>query len=228
MGKKIQAIIPTAGVGARLKSKTLKSLIEIQGCPLFIHTLAAFEKSRSIKDVVLVVHPAHAKVFEKLLKKHKITKVKKIVSGGATRRESVFAGIQALDADTQIVLVHDGARALITPALIDRCVKEAQAQPALITGVKVKSTIKRIDTKTAIVEETLPRDQLVEVQTPQVFHRDVLVRAHKESKLKDPSDDAVMVEGLGIAVKVIEGDYQNIKVTTSEDVQIAKIFLAAR
>ena len=220
---KTQAIIPTAGSGTRLKSKTIKSLIKINGKPLFVFCLEIFEKS-AVESVILVVPKAFLKEFERHVKKYRLKKVKTIVPGGPTRSQSVKNGLAALDFDTKIVMVHDGVRPLVTVAMINRSIQLCQRHKAVIVAVPVKPTIKSVNTKSLTVKKTLPREELWEVQTPQTFDKDLLKKAHAQSQ-KDSTDDALLVERLGKKIKVLPGDYQNIKVTTKEDLEILKAFL---
>ncbi|MBF0385502.1 MAG: 2-C-methyl-D-erythritol 4-phosphate cytidylyltransferase [Candidatus Omnitrophica bacterium] len=219
---KTQAIIPSAGSGIRLKSKVLKPFVSIGGKPLIFYTLKAFEKSSKVESVILVVPQDKLTGFKKLVKSFKIKKVKEIVSGGKTRKDSVANGIACLDKDTKMVVVHDGARPAITPKLIDLSVETCKRYRAVIVAVPVKPTIKRVDPGSMEVEATLQRDKLWEAQTPQTFHRDILEKAHREIKDGNPTDDSYLIEQMGLKVKIIKGDYRNIKVTTPEDLIIAR------
>ena len=222
---KVQAIIPAAGAGTRLKSKQPKPLILINEKPLFIYALQAMESCPVIDSVILVAGEKHLKVFEQLLKKFKLKKVKRLVAGGQTRCDSVKKGLAALDSDTEIVVIHDGARPLIKPSLISRAVKALGKEDAVIVGVPVKPTIKKIDPKDLYVQETLPRETLWEVQTPQVFKKEILLKSHELMLESHPTDDAALVEKLGVKVKMVMGDYQNIKITTQDDLALARMFL---
>ena len=222
---KTQIIVPTAGSGTRLKSKTPKPLVLLNGRPLFIYCLETFQSSVKIDSIILVVHPRLVDPFKRLVAKFKISKVKRIVAGGKTRCQSVQNGLKALDADTKIVAIHDGARPLISKDIVERAIKLCEKQKAVVVAVAVKPTIKKVDRKTGNIIETLNRSELWEIQTPQVFDKDLLLKAHQKNKDLNATDDSVLVEKLGVKVKVIEGDYKNIKVTTAEDLVIAKAFL---
>ena len=219
---KVQAIIPTAGVGRRLRSAVIKPLVKINGKPLFVYCLQVFERSSAVDSAILVVHRKYLKDFEKNVKKYRLKKVKRIVPGGKTRSASVRNGLRALDRDTDVVLIHDGVRPMVTAAMIKRSVRSCRRSGAVIVALPVKSTIKRLDGNKMVVRETLPREALWEVQTPQVFKKDVLVKAHARAGSHDSTDDAVLVERMGVKVKVVLGDYKNIKVTTQEDVAVVK------
>ena len=219
---KTQAIIPTAGIGKRLKAGRPKPLVELCGKPLCAHTLEVFQRSPVIDSVVLVGNADHLFELGDIVKQYQLGKVTKIVAGGKTRCESVSNGLAVLDKDTDIVVVHDGARPLVSLKTISDAVLLCQDLQAVVVAVPVKSTIKKVNKKDLSVEETLNREDLWEIQTPQVFKRDVLIKAHEQKKEDAPTDDAMMVEQLGVRVKVLLGDYKNIKITTYEDLTIAE------
>lgn len=225
---KVQAIIASGGVGTRLKTDRPKALVLVGGRPLFTYSVEVFEKSSIIDGIILVVPADHARDFEEAVKPCGFKKLKKIVIGGRTRCDSVFNGLQALDAKTEIVVVHDGARPLIRPEIVDEAIRQGKTHGAAVVGVPVKPTIKRINRQGMFVEETLNRDELWEIQTPQVFRKDILWKAYAQRGTEDSTDDAGLVERLGIPVKVVRGDYENIKITTNEDLIAAEAFLKAR
>lgn len=223
---KAQAIIPAAGDGTRMGGETPKIFLPLAGVPMIVHTLRAFETCNAVDKVVLVVHPDHAQRYRELVEEHGLSKVKEYITGGARRSESVGNGLTYVDHDCGIIVVHDGARPLIKPELIDKAVAQCVTDRAVVIGVPVKQTIKKINALEGTVERTLEREQLWEIQTPQVFHRELLVEAYEHAKSMDVTDDASLVEQIGIKVKVMQGDYFNIKVTTPEDVAIAEKLLA--
>ena len=222
---KTQAIIPSAGTGSRLNIKQDKPLVLLNGKPLFIYSLLAIEKVPQVNSVILVANKKHLKVFEQFIKKFKLKKVKRIVAGGATRCASVKKALAVLDADTEVIMIHDGARPFIKPALIAHAVSLMNRESAVVVGVPVKPTIKKVDSNNFYVEETLPRETLWEIQTPQIFRKEILLKAHELMPEKNPTDDAVLVEKMGVKVKMVMGDYRNIKITTQEDLAIARMFL---
>ena len=146
----------------------------------------------------------------------------------ATRAESVRCGLKVLDKEIDLVAIHDGARPLVTAKTIYAAVEAAQKYEAAVSAVPVQSTIKSVDAKTMTVRETLNRSSLWEIQTPQVFQKALIIRAHKEVKIDDPSDYAMLVEKLGVRVKIVMGDYRNIKITTEDDLTVAEAFLSAQ
>lgn len=222
---KVQAIIPTAGTGKRFKTDKPKPLIELDGKPIFIHALLAFEQASSIDSVILVAQSDYMEEYERIVQQYALTKVSRIVVGGSSRFESVSNGLQVLDQDTQMVVIHDGVRPLVSIAIIEEAVKVCMKEKAVIVAVPVKPTIKRADIHERIVRETLKREELWEVQTPQVFYADILRKAHAQGKGSAATDDAMLVERLGVNVKIVEGSYRNVKITTQEDLLIAKAFL---
>jgi len=152
-------------------------------------------------------------------------KVRAVVAGGLKRSDSVKCGLKALSPDTEVVLVHDAARPFVDGVMIDRLLAILKKNKAAIVGVPVKFTVKRVDRKSLDIQATLARDLLWEAQTPQGFHKDVLVRAHALKYKEEATDDAILVECMGGKVKMVMGSYKNIKVTTPEDIILAKQFL---
>lgn len=228
MNMKTQAIIPAAGIGERFRSSTAKVLVSLNGRPLIVHTCEVFQKCPLVDSVILVVSPDIEGPVKKLIADYGLTKVKRIVHGGKTRSISVFNGLKQLDEDTKLVVIHDGARPLVSQALVEESIKSCYDEAAVIAAVAVKPTIKRVNPEDHYVETTLNRRMLWEVQTPQVFRKDVILRAHTEILDTEATDDAFLVEQLGEKVKVVQGDYRNIKITTSEDILIAEAFLTHR
>ncbi len=225
---KVEAIVPVAGMGTRLKSKQPKPFVLLKGKPLFFYTVSALEKSALIDNIILAANPKYVEVFQKLVKRFGFKKVKTVVKGGETRQQSVFNGLQAVDENTNIVVVHDGARPFITPKLIDESVKLCLKKKAVIVAVPVKPTIKRVNAKSMQVVESLKREELWDVQTPQVFEKNLLLKAHKLGKNLKATDDAFLVEKLKIKVSVLQGSYDNIKITTNEDLDVAAMILRKR
>ena len=222
---KVQAIVPAAGIGERLDAGEFKPLVELESKPLFIYVLEALEQSPCITNSLVVCHPERVDAFVDVIDKYGFTKVAGIVPGGLTRRESVYHGLEALDADTELVLIHDGARPLITPDIIEKTIAACENEEAVTVGVPIVPTIKRVNESDQYVIETLNRDELWEVQTPQVFKRNIILRAHEQVNQCKVTDDASLVESLGIKVKMIRGAYSNVKITTKEDLVIAKQLL---
>ena len=222
---KTQAIIPTAGMGARFQTDLPKPLVELCGKPLCVYALEIFEKSPVIDSVILVGQKEKLSQLQDIVDQYGLKKIVQVVAGGETRRESVANGLFVIDDDTDVVVIHDGVRPLVSLKVIEGAVALCDQWGAVVAAVPVKSTIKKVNKDSRLVEATLDRDKLWEIQTPQVFKKELLLKAHQQNKVSNPTDDAVMVEQLGIKVKVSPGDYKNIKITTQEDLAIAQTFL---
>jgi 2-C-methyl-D-erythritol 4-phosphate cytidylyltransferase len=213
------AIIVAAGASRRMQGidKTWASFAEL---PIIGHTIRALVTSPFIDNIVLVVSNDRLSDAEELIHQQKWDKVARIISGGARRRDSVYAGLQALLPSAEIVLIHDGARPLVSQTMIKEGIESGIVTKAATAGVPVKDTIKRVD-KTETVIETPDRTMLRMIQTPQVFHRDVILTAHNEVDIAfDAPDDASIVERYGVPVHIFSGEYTNIKITTPEDLAI--------
>jgi 2-C-methyl-D-erythritol 4-phosphate cytidylyltransferase len=222
---KIQAVVLTAGLGLRMKADGPKALMTFLGLPLFSHCLRRLEAEPLVESIVLVAGADRLARFERVVRREGFRKVRKVVPGGERRCDSVARGLAALDDDTTHVVVHDGARPYFCPDALSAALKIVRDAPAVIMAVPVKPTIKEVDPETLTVRNTLRRECLWEAQTPQVFRRDVLRKAHEQDKSDNPTDDAVLVERLGLPVKVVLGDYRNIKITTPEDLPLAEELL---
>ena len=223
---KTQVIIAAAGSGTRFRSRVPKPFVLLKGKALIARSLAVFQRSEVIDSVIVVGHKDYLGRFEVLRRRFK--KIRRVVAGGDTRAASVKCALRALDADTDIVLVHDAARPLIDTAMVERLVQALCKHKAAILGVPVKPTVKMVASKTLFVRQTLRRDALWEAQTPQGFHKDILVRAHGRAFKGDATDDAMQVERMGVMVKVVMGDYRNIKITTPEDLAIAGVLIKGK
>lgn len=223
---KVQVIVPAAGEGKRLKAKTSKPFVLLNNKPLICYCLDVFERCHLIDSVVVVINQPYISAFLDLKKKYRFLKVSHVVGGGATRVESVSLGLKQIDEDTDIVLIHDGVRPFVTEDLVKETVSSCVEQGCAVVAVKVKPTIKRVNSKTRYIEATLDRELLWEIQTPQGFKKDIILKAYAEREPNSTvTDDAGLVEKLGIPVKVVEGRYDNIKITTAEDLSFAEYIL---
>jgi len=219
-----EVIVVAAGLGRRLNAKVPKALVLLKGKPLITYCLKVFEKHPGIDGVVVVGAGGFLSQFIRLTLPFK--KIRTVVAGGALRSDSVKCGLKALSSNTDIVLVHDAARPFIENVMINRLLRALKKNKAAIVGVPVKFTVKRIDRKTLNIQDTPQRDLLWEAQTPQGFYKDVLVKAHAQKFKEEATDDAMMVERMGGKVKMVMGSYRNIKLTTPEDINLAKQLLA--
>jgi 2-C-methyl-D-erythritol 4-phosphate cytidylyltransferase len=219
------AVIVAAGEGSRLQSTVSKPYVMIAGRPLILHTLDRFAAAQTIAGVVLVVKEQDREQCEAMVRADPQSRALAwtIQPGGATRQESVRRGLQGVAADSDIVVIHDGARPFVPPRLIDLCVTEAHKKAAVVVGLPARDTIK-IVSKTREVQATPDRGSLWEIQTPQAFHRQLIVRAHDWAAEKGlyGTDDASLVEWLGKPVYVLDGKRTNIKITVPDDLLIAE------
>jgi len=204
--------------------------LPLKGKPIIAHTLEAFYSLDIVQGITLVVSPGEEELMrEKVLDIYPPKKPIKLVQGGAERQHSVYNGLKELPSDTQLVAIHDGARPLITPQVIERSFEVAKRWGAAVAGMPVKDTIKVVDSN-GRVKDTPDRSYLWLVQTPQTFRYSLIMEAHKRA-IEDnflATDDSALVERLGKEVYMIEGGYENLKVTTPEDIAIAEEILTTR
>ena len=221
------AIIAAAGQGERLGGKRAKQFLELAGTPIIIHTLKRFEQCAAIQEVFVVLPARDAASFLTLAANHGLQrKLTRVVTGGATRAESVWRGLQAVrPATAEIVAVHDGVRPFVTPEEISRTVEAARATGAAILTAPATDTIKEVEN--GQVRRTLVRTALRHALTPQCFRYALLRRAYEEAGdlSADITDDSALVERLGAPITVVEGDARNIKITRRADIALAEIIL---
>lgn len=226
MENKVAAIIVAAGSSTRMQGVD-KTFAPLLGRPLISHTLDRFEEFLPVSQVVLVLAADSLDVGRSLVRDRHYRKISHVCAGGARRQDSVKAGLDALD-PCDWVMVHDGARPGVDTALLQRGLDAVAASPhgAAIAGVPVKDTIKVVDAA-GLVTDTPPRETLWAAQTPQVFAYDLLRQAHAAFD-GDATDDAMMVESLGRQVTMFPGSYENLKVTTPEDLAVVEAVLRRR
>ncbi len=222
------AIVLSAGRGTRMGSSVPKQYLELNGKPVLVYCLEAFENS-SVEDIVIVAGADDTDyVKREIVDKYGITKVKSIVSGGKYRFESVEAGLDACAPDTKYVFIHDGARPLITPEMIEELDNEVKTKKAVIASCKVKDTIKVADEEGKVCG-TPERESLRQVQTPQVFEYTLIKNAYNKRKDADDktvTDDAMTVEKYtDVSVYLVDTGDGNIKITTPFDMQVAEAVL---
>ena len=225
----VTAIIPAAGKGTRLRSEVHKTFYPLHSRPLLAYTLDVFEACRVVDHIVLVVSEEMVdRCSTEIIDAFDYKKVKRIVHDGEHRQDSVYNGLRAIEGGCDIVVIHDGARPFVTVEIILRTVELCQEHQAVIVATPPKDTVKRGED--GFVIATLDRAKLWSVQTPQTFSYDLIIEAHKNAK-KDRfcgTDDASLVERLGSKVKILEGSYDNIKITTQEDLYLAEKLLEKR
>ena len=221
---KISAIIPAAGSGSRYDKEKSKLLEDLQGAPVIIRTLNTICDVEEIDEIIICTSKELIESISSLIKEAGLSKAKKVILGGKTRQESVFKGLKELaEKPPELALIHDGARPLISKEIIKKTIKTAQEKGASITAVPAKDTIKRVNTSTGKIIETLDRQELWNVQTPQVFKFKDILQVHKEFQGQNFTDDAALMEKAGYKVFITNGNYQNIKITTKEDIKLAEI-----
>lgn len=214
------ALIPAAGRGRRFGRGSNKVLAEVAGRPIIAHTLAVFQSSPLIDDVTLVCGEEDVDACEGIVRRFRLDKVAAIVEGGVERQESVWNGLLRVGPQAEIIVIHDGARPLVTEQMIAESASAAAAYGAAIAAAPIGDTVKVSDER-AFVRETLPRDELFAVQTPQAFRRKIILDAHERARTDGftATDDAALVERLGLPVKIIAGSPENVKVTEPRDLE---------
>lgn len=237
--KDCTAIVLSAGQGKRMGTSVQKQYIELQGKPIIYYTLSVFQKSEIIDDIILVVGKDQLKyVQEEIVRKYHFTKVKTVVEGGHERYASVWQGLKAREYDKYYeniqdgyVFIHDGARPFVDEEMLERAYDTVRKYKACVAGVPSKDTIKLINEEQFAVT-TPEREYVWAVQTPQVFEKTLIFEAYArlmEEECVHVTDDAMVVEQMmRLPVKLFEGSYENIKITTPEDLDIARIFLSKK
>jgi 2-C-methyl-D-erythritol 4-phosphate cytidylyltransferase len=224
----VGVVIPAAGIGKRMCSTTPKQFLTLSGEPILVHTLHIFEHHPDITEIIVVANREDKSFVKELLAKKGLSKVKRIVIGGRERQDSVYQGVLATT--TEWVLVHDGVRPFVSQVAVTRLINAMkEGERAATLAVPVKDTIKRVS-PTRVVEETLDRSNLWNIQTPQVFSKNLLLSAHQHAIEYEimATDDAMLVEAIGEKVHVVEGEYTNLKITTPEDLLIGEAILARK
>jgi 2-C-methyl-D-erythritol 4-phosphate cytidylyltransferase len=226
----IIGVVPAAGVGKRMGSYCKKPFLLLQGRPILYYILKVLDTVAAIDQVIVAVYPGEERICQKeIVDKFSINKKVTIVPGGVSRQESVRKALDVVPKNCDMMLIHDGARPLISQQMMIDAIKATEKWKATAMGVPAKDTIK-IVRKDGIIEKTPPRETLWSIQTPQTFEKNLIVEAHRKAFYEGfaGTDDASLVERLGISVKIIMGSYENIKVTTKEDLLMAEAFLDKR
>ncbi len=229
ISKKVTAIITAAGKGTRMNSSINKQYLKIAGIPVLARTISVFESCSEVDNIILVVNEEDINFCKhEIVKKFNFTKVISLVSGGAERQNSVYKGLCSIRDEKAIVLIHDGARPFVSNKNIVDCIAAAKEFGACGVGVRSKDTIK-ISDNNGFVQSTPDRSSLWSIQTPQGFMYEVIKTAHDKAVQNDyiGTDDMVLVEKLGLPVKIVEGSYQNIKITTPEDLIMGESLLSS-
>ncbi len=227
----ITAIVLAAGKGSRLKSRISKPLVKLGAEPVLLYSLRAFAACRRVNSIIVAANEANIGAVKRAVALSGITKVSAVVLGGARRQDSVGNALKVLPDKCDYCLIHDAARPLIDAASVNRLISAVIRTKAAILGVPVKSTVKEAAISrsgSVIVKRTLDRGKLWEIQTPQAFSRGVLDKAYALFGAADATDDASLVEKLGVRISLVAGSYSNIKITTPGDVKIAGALLGMR
>lgn len=233
---KCAAIIAAAGSGTRMNmgldengNTKNKMFLPLSGISVLARTLMTFNSSKLIDCIVVVTREIDINEVKKIKEEYKIDKLYKICEGGKTRKDSVLKGLSLLDSDTDYVFIHDGARCLVENECIEECLEKAALFGAAAPGVKVKDSIKKVD-KDGFIVEDVKRDDLINIQTPQVFSYEKIYALHKKAEEDGVSvtDDTAIFTHYGEKVYITEGSYENIKITTSEDMVYAEQILKRR
>ncbi|NLW44975.1 MAG: 2-C-methyl-D-erythritol 2,4-cyclodiphosphate synthase [Syntrophomonadaceae bacterium] len=216
-------ILAAAGQGKRMGSRVNKVLLGLAGQPVIKYSLDVFEMLPDVEEIIVVAHPLEVSVIEQdIVERFGYRKVRQVVPGGRERQDSVWAGLNAMSDNLNLVAVHDGARPLVSPELAQRVIETARIFGAACPGVPCKDTLKKVGAD-GRVEATLDRSQLYQIQTPQVFEVSGLKEAYRQAFSRGflGTDDAVVYEKFCGPVQVVEGDYRNLKITTADDMYMA-------
>ena len=225
----VAAIFPAAGSSTRMGGGGNKNLLELAGEPVLLRTLKIFSQVERVKFLIVIVAAHEIETVEKILRATENLKPWRVTVGGSERQYSIANGLKLLPDDAEIILVHDAARPLISVRTIDEVIDAAEKFGGAIAAVPAKDTIKIVDAEN-FVKFTPPRKELVAVQTPQGFRREILLQAYEKAAQENflGTDDASLVERLGARIKIVASSYENIKITTPEDVSVAETFLRGK
>ncbi len=219
-------VIVSAGRGSRMKADINKQFLKLADKEVIAHTIDKFYKNENIGEIIVVIRKDEEEFFQKnIIDKYKYKDIK-IAYGGSERQDSVYNGLKSVNKNCKIVLIHDGARPFVTDKIIENSIICAKENNCGVVGVPVKDTIKVINENSEVCE-TPNRSTLWAIQTPQVFNYSLIMEAHEKAK-KDNyygTDDSMLMEHFGHNVKVVEGSYNNIKITTPEDLKIGEEIL---
>jgi 2-C-methyl-D-erythritol 4-phosphate cytidylyltransferase len=224
---KVFAIIPAAGSGTRIGGEVKKQFLPLKGKPIIVHTLQQFEHCSDIDEVAMAIPESAMSDMESIVARYRLHKVSKMMMGGKKRQDSVYNVLNRLTLkDSDIVLVHDGVRPFIETKRMTHLLKVCKEFDAAVLAVQPKDTIRR-STGGGFFDQTLDRTALWQVQTPQAFRAKLLVKAFEKARNDKfySTDEAALVERLGVKVRIVEGNYDNIKITTLEDLELGVLIL---
>lgn len=222
----VTAVIAAGGSGVRFGRSVPKQFLPIRNVPMIVHTLRAFERTRAIDRIVVTLPAADLdRLAPAELRRFGLSKVVRVVPGGASRQASVGLGLEAVDGSPDLVAIHDAARCCVTPGLIERTVRACDGWDGAIAALPVRDTLKRVAGEW--IDRTEPREGLWAMQTPQVFRFPFLRDAYRAAAHKgvEGTDDASLAERFGGRIRVVEGSTRNFKVTYEEDLALAELLL---
>lgn len=220
------AVIVAAGKGKRMGTDISKQFLLLGGKEILAHTVEKFENAENIRDIILVTGVDSLQDVQDMVLEYGWKKVISVTAGGKERQDSVWNGLQEVPEDTEIVLIHDGVRPFVTEETFDLSIETAMEMGGCVAGVPAKDTIKVCNAENIAVA-TPDRSTLWQIQTPQTFRKEWIIKAYENAKQNGfiGTDDASLAENSGYPVKVIMGSYRNIKITTKEDLLIGEAFL---
>jgi 2-C-methyl-D-erythritol 4-phosphate cytidylyltransferase / 2-C-methyl-D-erythritol 2,4-cyclodiphosphate synthase len=226
---KTAVIIPAGGIGSRLGAVIPKQFIQLDNIPVLIHTIHAFQHIPSIEKIVISAPRAHYSETRQLIETHALSQICTIVIGGKYRQDSVQAGLESLENNYDLVMVHDGARPCLTPELIINCLEQAKITGAAMAAVPVKDTLKSVDSSN-LITGTINREGVWQAQTPQVARYDLLIRAFKQASQDNfyGTDESSLLERINIPVSIVASSRENLKITTAEDLMFAEAIIQNR
>ncbi len=230
---RIAAILPAAGMGTRMGADTPKQFLDLGGVPLVIFTLRRLAACPAITDFLIATRPEEVATLAVRAREEKLAQTVRVVQGGGSRQQSVANALAEVSADTEIVLVHDAVRPLVTRDQLERVIAEARSRGAAILGIPAIDTIKEVKRASlpedvALISATIPRERIVLAQTPQAFSAALLREAFTLARRDGvtASDESALVERLGRPVHVVLGSERNLKITRAADLELARFYLA--
>jgi len=219
-------VLPAGGRGERFGGKLPKQFIRLQGETVLHRSIALFESLNAVHDIVVVAPARYVKRVQQIVRRDGFRKVSRVAAGGRERQESVWNGLNAFSRRPDIVLVHDAVRPFVTGGLVRKIIRQVIRYRATVVATRINDTVK-VEGPAGFLTRTLERKHLWTVQTPQGFHYALLLDAHKAARRAGfvGTDEASLVERLGVPVRIVEGNERNLKITTRNDLELAKLFL---
>jgi len=222
----IAVIIPAGGTGRRMGARVPKQFLPLGDQPILLHSVRTFERIAAVRQIIIAVPAEYVDRTRRLLRQGRCRKVTAVVEGGRERQDSVRMALERMEGEPSLVLIHDAVRPLVSLRVVREVIVAAERWGAAVVGVRVKDTIKT-EGRHGFYGSTIPRHLLWAVQTPQGFHTHLIVKAHRLARRAryTGTDDASLVERLRIPVRIVEGSYRNLKITTKDDLRIAGLWL---